>query len=154
MKNVKIAFLVPLLLMFLLLAGRTGCMASDDIEIHDTDTSFSQEGERAYDELKERTYNETLDKIQELVRGDSNDVIDKDYVKQMWIYVFYVYDVINGMFAFLLILCESLGLIIALFSTKNKKRRKFALIGMCVTIPLVLILIEFGIPTLYVKFRA
>ncbi len=122
------------------------------LKAEDTNRSFSREGGEAYEDLRERTEHETLSAIEELMEGDGQ-VFDKDYVKMIWMYTFYVYDVISGIYPGLFVFSITIGFIIAMLSTKNKRRRRFAVYFLCLGLPLVATGFVYGIPYLYLQFR-
>ncbi len=125
---------------------------SDGIEVKDTDKSFSEEGGKAYEDLRERSERETLQVIDQLTEGNGG-TFDKDYVKLAWIYTFYVYDVLSGVYPGLFIFSITIGFIIAMLSSKNKKRRRFAVYFLCLGLPITVTAFVYGIPYLYLAFR-
>ena len=125
---------------------------SDGIEVKDTDKSFSEEGGKAYEDLRERSEKDTLQVIDQLT-GGGGGTFDKDYVKLAWIYTFYVYDVLSGVYPGLFIFSITIGFIIAMLSSKNKKRRRFAVYFLCLGLPITVTAFVYGIPYLYLAFR-
>lgn len=129
-------------------------------EIHDTDTSFSEEGAKAYDNLQQKIWDGTDELIERATNGQAVgdvesgllDIMEKDPVKSVWVYIFYIYDVFSSIYPALLIFSITLGVILAVLSSKNKARKKFAIVVLCVIIPVISTLFVYATPYLYLKF--
>lgn len=102
-----------------------------------------------YDELNDKIWNDTGETLGQL--ADTGSALGKDAVKTVWVYIFYVYDVVSGIYPALLILSLTVGSLVAILSTKNKRRRRYAIVVGCITIPLITTLIVYVLPYIYIR---
>lgn len=137
-------------IIFSLLSRTYVVHAEEDITIHDTDTTMSEYGDEAYDEIRERAEQKFLDKIDSLTQTPEKS--DTDPVRSFWVYMFYVYDFIKGVAPALIIGCIVLGALIGKLAKQNKGIRRFGIYGLCVTFPVIILLFIYGMPYLYDVF--
>lgn len=103
---------------------------------------FNEEGNEAYDILKNDIQSDTLDAFNEIM-GESKDAGGG------WMYFSYLYDIYDSVFVILLCVCWIVGPLLIALSKKNKALRKWVWTYMIFVFPAILIVIEYGVPYLY-----
>ncbi len=146
-KKMKKIIVILAVMIGLLSLGGFSVRAADVVD--DIKTEKDIEDKKNYDELEDKIWNDTGETLGQLV--DTGAEFGKSAVKTVWVYVFYMYDVISGVYPALFILSLTIGFLVAILSTKNKKRRRYAIIVGCITIPLITTLIVYVLPYVYIR---
>ncbi len=134
MKSFRIAFIIILIALLVASAPAAGANAS---------SLFNEEGDKAYDILKNEVQSDTLDAFDEIVGGKESEG------GHGLLYFSYLYEIYDTVFVILLIICWIAGPLIIALSKKNKQLKKFAWTYLIFLFPAVLIIIEYGVPYLY-----
>ncbi len=107
---------------------------------------FNEEGDATYNILKSEVQSDTLDAFNEIM-GESGGEGGHG-----WMYFPYLYEIFDSIFVIGLAICWTVGPLIIALSKKNKGLQKFAWVYLIFLIPALLILIEYGVPYLYLGF--
>lgn len=146
----KIVFMLSVVLGLLSFGIIPAMAASEDAtDISWMRTEREQEDKDDYDELTEKVWDDTGATLGQL--ADTGGELGKSAVNTFWTYVFYMYDVISGIYPALLIFSLTIGFLVAILSTKNKKRRRYAIVVGCITIPAITTLIVYVLPYIYIR---
>lgn len=146
----KFVFILALLLgLSSFSALPAGAASEAAADISGMRTEREQEDRNDYDELTGKIWDDTGETLGQL--ADTGGELGKSAVRTFWTYVFYLYDVISGIYPALLIFSLTIGFLVAVLSTKNKKRRRYAIIVGCITIPVITTLIVYVLPYIYIR---
>jgi len=132
-----------------------GIASAADVEIKETDNSFGEEGGHAYDSVKDNIWNhgdEAMNELFEGVKSTGESIVESDPIRAGWVFIFHIYDVVAAIYPGALVISLSVGFLTAMLSSKNKKRRKRAVLLGLITIPVMLTLFVYVLPYLYLKF--
>ena len=119
--------------------------------VKDTDTTMKDKGESSYDEIRERAEKNFLKGVDQLTSNSESDS-DSDPVRDVWVYIFYIYDIVKGIAPALFVGFIMLGLLVAKLAKQNKGVRRFGIYGLCVTFPIILLIFVYCLPYLYDVF--
>lgn len=133
MKSYRFALIIMLVALLVAAAPAAGASAS----------LFNEEGDKAYSILKNDVQSDTLDAFNEIMDGSEGEG------GRGWMYFSYIYEIYDTLFVFLLSACWIAGPLIIALAKKNKQYRKWAWTYLIFLFPAVLIVIEYGVPYLY-----
>lgn len=144
-------FLTALLISFLIIMFSSSTLLQASSE--PADDSFAAEGANAYDTLKENIKQSTNNGYEQIL-GDTTGQTDYllggvDYAKKIWVSLFYILDVLTSIYRFAMVTSISIGILVFLLASKNKKIKKFALYFLIIALPVILTIFRYGIPCLY-----
>lgn len=111
-----------------------------------------------YSEIKEKTSqksSEEFDQYYDALSSNNTDDIetsDSDIAGVIWTSFFVLHTELAKLFPLLVIASVITGIVIMMFSKKNKVLYKKGLVYFIITIPIILIIVTFIIPQLYVWF--
>ncbi len=128
---------------------------AEDVGTKETEESFDEEGSDAYDSVKENVWNngdDAMSQLFESMKSTGESIAESDPIRAGWVFIFHIYDVVAAIYPGALIISLSVGFLTAMLSSKNKKRRKRAILLGLITIPLMLTLFVYVMPYLYLKF--
>ncbi|MBR6475405.1 MAG: hypothetical protein IKS98_08135 [Lachnospiraceae bacterium] len=148
-------FMLILITVFCLSLLPSALMRAEEIETKETDDSFAEEGGNAYDSIKDKIWNSddgALNELFESVKDTGESIAESDPIRAGWVFVFHIYDVVNAIYPAALIISMLTGFLTAMLSSKNKKRRKRAIVIGLITVPVLLTLFVYVMPYLYLKF--
>ncbi len=134
MRTHRFAFIFILVALLVLAAPVAGARAS---------SLFNEEGDKAYEVLKNEVQSDTLDAFNSIM-GESSGEGGRG-----WMYFSYIYEIYDSLFVILLSLCWVVGPLIIVLAKKNKNLQKWAWTCLIFLVPAILILIEYGVPYLY-----
>ncbi len=129
--------------------------AATETGVDETDESSGEEDADAYDSVKDNIWKNGDDAMSQLfegVKSTGESIAGSDPIRAGWVFVFHIYDVVAAIYPGALIISLSVGFLTAMLSSKNKKRRKRAIVLGLITIPLMLTLFVYAMPYLYLKF--
>lgn len=111
---------------------------------------------QVYDNIKENNEKEYSENSDALLNGDENqgDFLAFDDISlKAWNFYDSFYRMMKSIFPLAFISSIALGVIINIFARRNKSLKKFGLFGFMIGLPLVFILLVFGIPYLHGIFQ-
>lgn len=110
-----------------------------------------QTAESVYDRIKDKAsndYNEAFDTLNSTETGDVNmDFVDK-ILRWIWNAFDGLYDIFKGIFPLAFSTPIIIGILILLIIRKNKAIQKFAIFGLIIGMPVVLLIIIYLVPYL------
>ena len=145
--------MVLMALMIIVFSGTTALHASSGQDADDP--SFAAEGAHAYDNLKksiEQSTQNGYDQLFGTTKQTDNIIGGVDYGKKIWTTLFYILDVLTSIYRFAVVTSISIGILVFLLASKNKKIKKFALYFLIIAIPVILTIFRYGIPVFYTDF--
>ena len=152
MKKISMLLMITVLSLFLVPIVYVKAAA---VEVQETDDSFAEEGGSAYDSIKEKIWDSddsAMSELFESVKETGESIAETDPIRAGWVFVFHIYDVVNAIYPAALVISMLTGFLVAMLSSKNKKRRKRAILIGLITVPVLLTLFVYVMPYLYLKF--
>lgn len=152
MKKFLMLLLITVFSMSLLPSASAGAV---EVEVKETDDSFAEEGGEAYDSIKDKIWDSddgAMNELFESVKDTGKSIAESDPIRAGWVFIFHIYDVVNAIYPAALIISILTGFLTAMLSSKNKKRRKRAIVIGLITVPVLLTLFVYVMPYIYLKF--